>query len=281
MGIRFPGIEEHVAVRCPCCDAVDVDTRHARICPRSGAQVNQHQPLLHAISRTLKRLGISHQVESGEPFTAERNLRMDIVIMRGGLRDAPNTEYRDQSILLDVTHVDPQAQVHLRGGSADHDGSAASTSEARKRQHYARPGHVSVDERGHKLATLAVESFGRLGLKRSNFIDRLAASVMWGRDGGPMTKKGVVKEHLLQLISVTTQVAISRRLSRFKLQLRIRQEARRSRGGGMTQHTDGVGMELGCGLRFGTETRVRNEKEGERTENRVDRAQAGSSYRRE
>ena len=75
---RFIGIEEHVAMRCPCCDTVDVDARHARICPRAGAQVNQHQPLLHAISRTLKRLGIPHQVESGEPFTADRNLRMDV-----------------------------------------------------------------------------------------------------------------------------------------------------------------------------------------------------------
>ena len=33
MGRRFLGIEEHVAVRCPCCNAVNVDTRHARICP--------------------------------------------------------------------------------------------------------------------------------------------------------------------------------------------------------------------------------------------------------
>ena len=73
MGRRFLGIEEHVAVRCPCCDAVDVDTRHARICPRSGAQVNQHQPLLHAISRTLKRLGISHEVESGELVDGHRH----------------------------------------------------------------------------------------------------------------------------------------------------------------------------------------------------------------
>ena len=151
MGRRFLGIEEHVAVRCPCCDAVDVDTRHARICPRAGAQVNQHQPLLHAISRAFRRLGIPLQVESGEPFTAERNFRMDIVIRRGSLRDAPNREYRDKSILLDVSHADPQAQVHLRGGSADHNGPAASTSEARQRQHRARPGHVSVDERSHKL----------------------------------------------------------------------------------------------------------------------------------
>ena len=30
-----------------------------------------------------------------------------------------------------------------------------------------------------------------------------------------MTRKGLVKEHLLQIISVTTQIAISRRVSRF------------------------------------------------------------------
>ena len=105
---------------------------------------------------------------------------MDIVIRRGSLRDAPNREYRDKSILLDVTHADPQAQVYLRGGSADHDGSDASTFEARKRQLYARPGRVSFDERSHKLATLAVESFGRLGVEGRNFIDQLAASVVGG-----------------------------------------------------------------------------------------------------
>ena len=44
--------------------------------------------------------------------------------------------------------------------------------EARKRNHYARPGHVSFDERSHKLITLAVESFGRLGREGSEFIDK-------------------------------------------------------------------------------------------------------------
>ena len=128
MGRRFMGIEEHEAMRWPCCDAVGVDTRHALICPRAGAQLNQHQPHVRAMSRTLKRLEIRHQVESGEPFTADRNLRMDIVVRRGGLRDVPNREYRKKSTLLDVTHADRQAQIHRRGGSADHDGSAASTS---------------------------------------------------------------------------------------------------------------------------------------------------------
>ena len=191
------GIEEHVAVRCRCCDEPDVDTRHAHICPRDGAQVNQHQPLLHAISSTVKRLGVPHQVESGEPFTTDRNLRMDIAVRRGGLRNAPKPEYRDKSILVDVIHVSPQAQVRLRAGSADHDGSAASASEARKRQHSARPRHVSFGERSHKLTTFAVESFGRLGVECSYFIDQLAASVVGGRDGGSMARKGVLKERLL------------------------------------------------------------------------------------
>ena len=99
-------------------------------------------------------------------------------------------------------------------------------------KHYARPGLVSLDERSHKLATLAVENFGRLGVGGSNFIDQLAASVVRGRDGGSMARKRVVKERLLQNISMTTQVAISRRVAWFKLQLRDRQEMRRRRGGG-------------------------------------------------
>ena len=166
IGRRLMGIEEHVSVRCPYCDATDVDTRHARICPRAGAQVNQHQLLLHVISRTLMRLGVPHQVESGEPVTADRYLWMDNVVRRG-LRNALNPEYKNKSILVDVTHTDPQAQVHLRAGSAGHDGSAASISEARKREHYARPENVFFDERSHKVAIFAVESFGRLGIESS------------------------------------------------------------------------------------------------------------------
>jgi len=79
-----------------------------------------------------------------------------------------------------------------------------------------------------------VESFGRLGVEGRNFIDQLAAG---GRDGGSMARKGVVKERLLQIISLTTQVAIPRRVARFKLQLRDRQDIRRSRGGGDDRRT--------------------------------------------
>ena len=124
-----------------------------------------------------------------------------------------------------------RAGVHLRGGIADHDGSAASTSEARKRQHYASPCNVSFDEWRHQLVALAVESCGHLGVEGSKFIDQLAAK----RRGveGSMAGTRVLKERLLQIVIwVITQVAVSRRVSRFNLQLRDRQEASRSLGGG-------------------------------------------------
>ena len=46
-----------------------------------------------------------------------------------------------------------------------------------------------------------------------------------------MGRKGVVKERLLQIVSVATQVAISRRVSLFNAHGRDRQETRRSKEG--------------------------------------------------
>ena len=36
--------------------------------------VNQHQPLIHALSCTFKQVSIRLQVESGAPFNADGNL---------------------------------------------------------------------------------------------------------------------------------------------------------------------------------------------------------------
>ena len=63
------------------------------------------------------------------------------------------------------------------------------TSEARNDSHYARPGQASFDERSYKLATLAVESFGRLGKEGSDLIDQVAASVAGGTDGSSFLAK--------------------------------------------------------------------------------------------
>ena len=88
---------------------------------------------------------------------------------------------------------------------------------------------MSFGEQSHKLATLAVERVVRLWVEGSIFIDQPAASVVGWRDAGSIARQGVVKERLLQI--VTTQVAISRSVSRFKLQVRDREDGR-SRGGG-------------------------------------------------
>ena len=61
--------------------------------------------------------------------------------------------------------------------------------------------------------------------------------------------KGVTKERLLQLGSLTTQATILLRVSSFKLRQRNRQEARRNKGGGRADphpwHWGGAWIELG------------------------------------
>ena len=63
----------------------------------------------------------------------------------GDLRDAPNqgnTGTSPSSFSTSPTQTRERRYTYLRGGSAEHDGSAVSTCEARKRQQYAHPGHM-------------------------------------------------------------------------------------------------------------------------------------------
>ncbi|CAB1114220.1 unnamed protein product [Ectocarpus sp. CCAP 1310/34] len=79
---RAFGVKEFLAERCPRChrgrEGEIITTVHARTCPRDGAQVNMNEPLKYALSRALNGLRVKHDVESGAPFTGERNLSMDI-----------------------------------------------------------------------------------------------------------------------------------------------------------------------------------------------------------
>lgn len=111
---------------------IDKRNTHARTGPRAGVRVNQHQPLLLlAISHTLKRLGVPHRVESGEPSAADRKAqdgRM-IVMPRGVFSGRPIPR-----VPLQVPPIYPTSPrktrkleyVRLRGVSAyKHGGSAA------------------------------------------------------------------------------------------------------------------------------------------------------------
>lgn len=79
----------------------------------------------------------------------------------------------------------------------------------------------------YKRAILEMKCFWRLG-EDKNLIDRLAASVVEERDEGFLARNVFCKESLLQIVSVFTHVAISRRMCTPKLYFRRRQEARRS-----------------------------------------------------
>ena len=105
---------------------------------------------------------------------------------------------------------------------------------------------MSFEQRSHKLVTLAVESFGRLGREGSEFIDQLATSMVGGRDGGAMAKKDICKETLLQIVSVTSQVAISRRNHRYKLALRDRQVTTGRKEAKRGADADGMGWSHRC-----------------------------------
>ena len=72
-----------------------------------------HELLKYALSRAIKGLRVEHDVESGAPFTGERNLSMDIVVRPGALANASSPQNRTKGIHLDVTHADPQAQVNF------------------------------------------------------------------------------------------------------------------------------------------------------------------------
>ena len=71
-----------------------------------------------------------------------------------------------------------------------------------------------------------MESFGRLGKEGGDLIDQVPASAVGGTDASSRAREGVCKERLFQIISVTTQVVISRRVHRYRLALRDRQAAR-------------------------------------------------------
>ena len=60
--------------------------------------------------------------------------------------------------------------------------------------------YAPFDERSHKLATLAVERFERLGVERGKFIDQLAASVVgggWWVDGKGRIGEGTLTPNRL------------------------------------------------------------------------------------
>lgn len=94
-------------------------------------------------------------------------------------------------------------------------------SEERKKAQFARPGHVSFDERSLTLATLVIKSLVRLGQSGYDVVDQLATSTARGEDNDVSPEKGLQGALTLRHLGHRPG-DVSRPAHRFKLALRDR-----------------------------------------------------------
>lgn len=144
------------------------------------------------------------QAESGEPFKTDRDLRTGIHRQekRSSGCAEPRVPRQDHPTILDVAHADPQARGRLRRASAD---------QTRINCLYLQR-RASVDTtlvRDKRPSTTSQPQTCRLqGAKlRAPRRRRWQVSVVAGREGRPLAKKGVCQERLSQIVSVTTQTS--------------------------------------------------------------------------
>ena len=156
-------------------------------------------------------------MESGTPFTTDRERSTDIAFRRGAMGAASSSVYQNKGIFLGVTHEE-EARPTMGLLPEPLRREIVSTMLAQD---------TCPDEPGFELTTFAVESFGRLGEGGYQFINEIASHAAGGGNVVSMRRRGIIKEHILQLVSVVTQVTISRTVHRYKLSLRGRQHVAR------------------------------------------------------
>ena len=152
----------HLADECPFCWPLAVKTRHPRIYPRVRMQVDQQdQPMIHNLSRVLKRIGIHHLVDDSVSFLGSGGYVWVLLCQQAssGTRCSPRF---NPCISSYMKHLPLHATVHLRNANATLDDFEAATAEAHKSAHYTRTRHVFFDKHSFKLTILAGQSCRRL-----------------------------------------------------------------------------------------------------------------------
>ena len=198
-------------------------THHAVTCPLTGLQNTLHHDMSTAIVEVLRRAHIFNPAKEDTtcfdgPATANRTLRMDVVIPIGAIRGARDRAIRDKRVLCDVTVANPSATSAIRVQHTDtRAGALAAAKENSKRRHY-RGTFISAIS---TLVPFAIETYGRLGKDADHLLKELAAHAA--------NVTGQHKSQVLckwrQLISVSLQCAVSRRELRYVQLMRTRLRA--------------------------------------------------------
>jgi len=203
---RAVGIEHALQAPCPMrsCGAMDVTTRHARHCMRSGNVTRLHHSIRDTLQRQLKWVGVLAEREDPTYFTVG-GLSMDLTVAAGDLRQGGVDSLVTHAALLDITVADPHAPCNVTG-SALQDGSAAASAADRKTNHYRN----TFDCASSTLWPMALESYGRWGQPAEQFFGAMAEHAVGGRESARWREKGAVLHRIRQVLAVALQRGLHR-----------------------------------------------------------------------
>jgi len=142
-----------------------------------------------------------------EAIAKNKTFRMDLVISPGSLASAQDEDFRDKTILLDITVPNPAAVSHILHHSDRTAGIAAAAGEKLHRDKYTVKHGFTFAPATSTLVAFAIESYGRLGGEATHFIDELVEH--GSQTTGQSRSRLVAKTY--QRLSVALQRALSRR----------------------------------------------------------------------
>lgn len=186
--------------------------------------VSQQQPLEYAMSEAFKRLSIPHTEEGGASFTADKQISMNVNVSAMGIRHAVSAAYKHKGLLVDVIHAGTPMRPYIFVTGVKLWTAKLASYPTRAKSHTTLVQGVFPSMKvAFNCAPMQKETLG-VRKTENNLVDQLVTHIVGGTDVGTMHMKGIWKERLLQNTSVTTQVEISRRVKRFKLDLGDKQE---------------------------------------------------------
>jgi hypothetical protein len=206
-------------------------THHAITCATSGLAKPAHDSLARCLTVAVQVAGVPLSKITREQTSCFNGPRayeavsaaaarggafiMDLVVAAGGLSAAPDTQLRDEPVLLDVTIVNPAAASYIAQGSARTAHTATAAAETTKLDKYAGT-YVAAT-----FVPFAVEAYGRYGKHAEDFVEQLVCHAVGG-DERPSQAKASMYRKVHQLLSVGLQRVLSCREEEYVARMRAR-----------------------------------------------------------